>query len=259
MNPLLAVNGLSVHFTGLKAVEDVSFEVASGSIVGLIGPNGAGKTTLLNCLSRILNPTYGAVEYDGHDLLGRPVHRLSEIGVTRTFQNLELFGEGTVLENVVVGCFPRFRSNMISELLSLPSANRARRAAYEEARQLIEELGLLPHIDTVVSGLPYGVQKSVELARALAGKPKLLLLDEPAAGMNPEESRQLGETIRGLRDKRGITVLLVEHDMRLVMGVCENIVVLVQGAKVCEGPPQVVRGNSMVIKAYLGEEEAEDA
>lgn len=259
MKPLLSVQGLSLHFAGLKAVQDVSFDVQQDSIVGLIGPNGAGKTTLLNCLSRLYKPTYGAVEYDGYDLLKRPVYRLSEIGVTRTFQNLELFGEGTVLENVVVGCFPRFRSNMLAELLSLPGAHKARRAAYEEARQLIDELGLSAYMDTEVSGLPYGVQKSVELARALAGKPKLLLLDEPAAGMNPEESRQLGQTIKGLRDKRGITVLLVEHDMRLVMGICENIVVLVQGAKVCEGPPQVVRSNSMVIKAYLGEEEAEDA
>ncbi|HEX7075501.1 MAG TPA: ABC transporter ATP-binding protein [Hyphomicrobiaceae bacterium] len=259
MKPLLSVKQLSLHFAGLKAVQDVSFDVAAGSIVGLIGPNGAGKTTLLNCLSRILNPTCGTIDYDGHDLLKRPVHRLSEIGVTRTFQNLELFGEGTVLENVVVGCFPRFRSNMLSELLSLPGANRARRAAYEEARQLIDELGLTAHVDTVVSGLPYGIQKSVELARALAGKPKLLLLDEPAAGMNPEESRQLGQTIKEMREERGITVVLVEHDMRLVMGICEKIIVLVQGAKVCEGPPQAVRENSMVIKAYLGEEEAEDA
>ena len=259
MKPLLSVQGLSLHFAGLKAVQDVSFDVYPRSIVGLIGPNGAGKTTLLNCLSRLYSPTCGAVEYDGHNLLKRPIHRLSEIGVTRTFQNLELFGGGTVLENVVVGCFPRYRSNMLSELLSLPSANKSRRAAYEEARQLIDELGLSLYIDTEVRSLPYGIQKSVELARALAGKPKLLLLDEPAAGMNPEESRQLGHTIKSLRDKRGITVVLVEHDMRLVMGICENIVVLVQGAKVCEGPPQVVRENPQVIKAYLGEEEAEDA
>ena len=255
MKPLLRVRNLSLSFRGLKAVEDVSFDVPTGRIVGLIGPNGAGKSSLLNCLSRIYVPSSGSVEFDGIDLLSKPVHALAPLGISRTFQNLELFTEATVLENVLVGAIHKYRRSVFADLLRLPHTRRSRRDAVSEASALVSELGLAPYAHAQVSGLAYGIQKSVELARALAGEPRLLLLDEPAAGMNPEESRQLGRTIRMLQRDRGITVLLVEHDMRLVMSACDLIVVLVQGRKLCEGVPAQIRRDPRVIEVYLGEED----
>jgi branched-chain amino acid transport system ATP-binding protein len=253
---LLEIAGLSLSFSGLRALADVSFDMNAGEIVGLIGPNGAGKSTLLNCVSRLYRPEHGAIRFDGEDLLGRTVHEVAAMGIRRTFQNLELFREASVRENVTLGLAYRYKSSLLSDLLDLPSARAMRRAAQEEANRIIQSCRLGDVADVPVSGLPYGLQKSVELARALAGRPKLLLLDEPAAGMNPEESRRVAETVRHLRDGEGITILLIEHDMRVVMTVCDRVVVLDHGEKIGEGSPAEVRRAPEVIKAYLGDESA---
>jgi branched-chain amino acid transport system ATP-binding protein len=258
MTPLLEIQALSISFAGLRALDRVSFAVQEREILGLIGPNGAGKSTLLNCVSRLHVPLAGEIRYRGSSLLGRQAHELPALGMRRTFQNLELFREASVRENVILGAAYRHRVNLLADLLRLRSSTSSQRAAAGRAETLLEELGLGEYADTQVSALPYGIQKSVELARALASEPKLLLLDEPAAGMNPEESRRVGETIRALRDKQDITVVLVEHDMRLVMSVCERIVVLDHGEKIAEGSPDRVRSDPAVIAAYLGEED-EDA
>lgn len=250
----LSVENISLSFAGLKALSGAGFKVERGAIHGLIGPNGAGKSTLLNCLSRIYTPDAGRVFYEDRDLLQVPIHNIAPLGISRTFQNLELFSQASVWENVVIGAMLHHRNSLLSDLLTLPSARRNRAAVRDEVDGLLAEFQLEPYADLPVSSLSFGIQKTVELVRALAGRPRLLLLDEPAAGMNPEESRQLGEVIRKLRDERGITVLLVEHDMPLVMGICDRIAVLDQGQIICEGGPAEVRSNPRVITAYLGEE-----
>lgn len=254
---LLEVEGLSMSFSGLKALDGVSFAIDGGEITGLIGPNGAGKTTLLNCLSRVHTPHAGQIRFDGQDVLARPIHRMAELGICRTFQNLELFDEATVYDNVLIGCVRRYHAGLLSELLSLPAARAKAREAQANVEAILAELELEQYGDRRVSDLPFAVQKRVELARALAGRPRLLLLDEPAAGMNTVESQRQAETIRHLRDDHGITVLLVEHDMALVMSVCDHIVALDHGVKICEGPPDTVRTDPDVIRAYLGEEVAD--
>jgi branched-chain amino acid transport system ATP-binding protein len=252
--PLLEISRLSLSFSGLRALADVSFNVADREIVGLIGPNGAGKSTLLNCVSRLYRPEGGQIRFVGKDLIGYQAHEVAAMGIRRTFQNLELFREASVQENVILGLAYRFRSPLWSEFLDLPSARAMRGAATVEAMRLLDACGLRDAAQVRVSDLPYGTQKSVELARALAGRPKLLLLDEPASGMNPEESRRVAEAVRRLRDDVGITVLLIEHDMRVVMNVCDRVVVLDHGEKIGEGTPAEVRRTPAVIKAYLGDE-----
>ena len=246
---LLEVSELSIAFAGLRALERVSFAVREGEILGLIGPNGAGKSTLLNCVSRVHRPTGGAIRYRGEDVLKKAIHDLPGLGIRRTFQNLELFREATVRENVVMGAAFRYRGSVMREVLGLERVQEAN----ERADKMLQVLELTGHADTPVAALPYGIQKSVELARALASEPKLLLLDEPAAGMNPEESRRVGELILRLKTL-GITIVLVEHDMRLVMRVCDRIVVLDHGEKIAEGAPGSIRSDPAVIAAYLGEE-----
>jgi len=250
----LKIENLLMSFRGLKALNRVSFFLDRGLICGLIGPNGAGKTTLLNCLTRVYYPQAGRVFFNGHDVLARPIHRIAELGICRTFQNLELFKEATVHENLLIGCLLRFRANLFWELFNLPIARSNFAKARKEVDSIINQMGLNPYAHQKVSALPFGIQKTIELARALAGQPQLLLLDEPAAGMNPEESLQLAETLRQLRNKQDITILLVEHDMRLIMNICDQIIVLDHGEKICEGPPSKVRIDPQVIKAYLGEE-----
>jgi len=250
----LKVENLSMFFRGLKALYKVSFLLDKGMICGLIGPNGAGKTTLINCLTRIYHPQEGQIIFKGQDVLAYPIHRVAELGMCRTFQNLELFKEATVYENVLIGVLYRFRSNLFTELFDLPAARNKSAKARKEVDYIIDKMGLNPYAHLKVSTLPYGIQKSVELARALAGRAKLLLLDEPAAGMNPEESLQLAKTINKIRNEEDIGILLVEHDMRLVMNICDRIVVLDHGEKICEGPPTQVRTDPQVIKAYLGQE-----
>jgi branched-chain amino acid transport system ATP-binding protein len=251
---LLEIAGVSLAFSGLRALADVSFKVGEGEIVGLIGPNGAGKSTLLNCVSRLYRPHAGHIRFNGTDLMSCKVHEVAAMGIRRSFQNLELFREASVRENVTLGLMYRHKSGLWSELLDLPPSRTAQRTAEDEANRVLDACGLGEVADIRVSELSYGQQKSVELARALAGNPKLLLLDEPAAGMNPEESRRVAEMVRRLRDRDGVTVLLIEHDMRVVMSVCDRVVVLDHGEKIGEGSPAEVRRAPAVIKAYLGDE-----
>ena len=250
---LLAVQGLSMRFGGIVALDDVSFSVAAGRICGLIGPNGAGKTTLFNCLSRLYEPQRGAVYFDGRSLAGVPKHQIAKLGIGRTFQNLALFGTMTVLENVMIGTHSTARGGFVVNALATPFAKRQEGVIRERASELVEEFGLSSLADVAVNTLPFGTRKRVELARALAAEPKLLLLDEPAAGLNHEEVGALRQEIQSIRDRRGVTVLLVEHHMNLVMRVSDQVVALDFGRVIADGTPAEVRENADVIRAYLGE------
>ena len=249
---LLRVHNVGVRFGGIVALDDVSFDVAPNCIVGLIGPNGAGKTTLFNCLSRLYQCDCGDIVFDGKSLLRVPRHRIAALGIGRTFQNLALFGTMTVLDNVMIGHHCRMRSGFLSNALRLPGVARHESAATDKARALIEFLGLKAVTGTRVSDLPIGTQKRVELARALASDPTLLLLDEPASGLNHEEVGVLGAVIRDIRDRLGVTILLVEHHMNLVMGISDLVVALDFGRKIAEGTPDEVRAHPEVVQAYLG-------
>ncbi len=249
---LLRVRNVGVRFGGIVALDDVSFDVAPNRIVGLIGPNGAGKTTLFNCLSRLYQCDSGDIVFDGRSLLRVPRHRIAALGIGRTFQNLALFGTMTVLDNVMVGHHCCMRSGFLSNALRLPGVGRGEFAATGKARALIEFLGLKAVAGTRVSDLPVGTQKRVELARALASDPTLLLLDEPASGLNHEEVGVLGAVIRDIRDRLGVTILLVEHHMSLVMSISDLVVALDFGRKIAEGTPDEVRACPQVVQAYLG-------
>ncbi len=249
---LLRVRNVGVRFGGIVALDDVSFDVAPNRIVGLIGPNGAGKTTLFNCLSRLYQCDSGDIVFDGRSLLRVPRHRIAALGIGRTFQNLALFGTMTVLDNVMVGHHCCMRSGFLSNALRLPGVGRGEFAATGTARALIEFLGLKAVAGTRVSDLPIGTQKRVELARALASDPTLLLLDEPASGLNHEEVGVLGAVIRDIRDRLGVTILLVEHHMSLVMSISDLVVALDFGRKIAEGTPDEVRACPEVVQAYLG-------
>jgi branched-chain amino acid transport system ATP-binding protein len=251
-DPLLQTLALRKEFGGLVAVDDVDFTIPDSAVVSLIGPNGAGKTTFFNMLTGVYKPTAGRVLFAGEDLTGKPPHAFTQRGIGRTFQNIRLFQNMTALENVLVGMHVRLKGGLIGSILHTPRVKNEERVARERARELLEFSGLRRKDQAIGRNLSYGDQRRLEVARALATEPKLVLLDEPTAGMNPQETAEFNTFLGRLRDELHLTVLLIEHDMRVVMGVSDRVTVLDYGEKIAEGTPLEIQRNDRVIEAYLG-------
>lgn len=250
---LLEVKNLGISFGGLRAVDGFHISIEKGKLYGLIGPNGAGKTTVFNMLTGVYKPSDGAIRLDGEDIAGKTTIDINRAGIARTFQNIRLFKDQSVLDNVKIGLHNRMTYSTLTGILRLPKYRKVEREMNEKAMELLKVFGLEEEAGFLSSNLPYGKQRKLEIARALATNPKLLLLDEPAAGMNPNETKELMDTIHFVRDTFDMTVLLIEHDMKLVSGICEGLTVLNFGQVLAEGPTGDVLNNPQVIKAYLGE------
>ena len=253
MESMLSVTRLGISFGGLKAVDDFSMEIKKGQLYGLIGPNGAGKTTVFNLLTGVYKPNQGIVKLDGVDITGKKTIDINKAGIARTFQNIRLFKKMTVLDNVKVALHNHYHYSTIEAILRLPRYFKVEKEMDKKAMELLSVFGLEEYADQYAANLPYGQQRKLEIARALATEPKLLLLDEPAAGMNPNETLELMETIRFVRDKFDITILVIEHDMKLVAGICEELTVLNFGKVLAQGKTSDVLNDPQVITAYLGE------
>lgn len=263
-NEILKIDHLSIHFGGLKAVDDLSFSIRKNEIYGLIGPNGAGKTTVFNCITQFYKPNHGTIEFrlkDGGstNLVDHKVHEIIRLGLVRTFQNVELIRELSVLDNVMIGAHIDFNASMLEQALKLPRARKEEKALREEAEEILRRLDIYDRKDMLVWGQPYGILKKVELARTLMCRPSLIILDEPAAGLNDVETLQLAQLIRRIRDKFDCSILLVEHDMRLVMDVCDRICAISFGKFLAEGTAKEIQANPLVQEAYLGSKEEEHA
>lgn len=259
MKPVLDVKQLTMDFGGLRALDNIDLQVPNGEIVALIGPNGAGKTTFFNCITGIYPPTHGEMLLtkpggEPEKLNGRKPNQVTECGMARTFQNIRLFQNMTVLENVMIGRHCRMHAGIPGAILRNPATRKEEKQVVADAYRMLEKIGLAPYVNEFAKNLPYGAQRRLEIARAMATEPFLLLLDEPAAGMNAQETRELDDLIVRLRDEENVSILLIEHDMKLVMSLSDRIYVVDYGKKIAEGAPQEIKNNPAVIKAYLGEE-----